>query len=70
MPRGTCARSGSDLRAATFEPGHTAKTLLGHMTASVTRTGANAFEIMVFRSMAETLVEELTRAANAVAARG
>lgn len=59
-----------DLRAATFEPGHTAKTLLGHMTASVTRTGKDAVEVMVFRSMAETLVEELTRAANAVAARG
>ncbi|WP_084861489.1 sarcosine oxidase subunit gamma [Salibaculum halophilum] len=58
-----------DLRAATFDPGHTARTLLGHMTASVTRTGASAFEIMVFRSMAETLVENLAHAASAVAAR-
>ena len=58
-----------DLRAATFDTGHTAKTLLGHMTASVTRTGANAFEIMVFRSMAEPLVEDLAHAASAVAAR-
>jgi sarcosine oxidase subunit gamma len=40
------------------------------MTASVTRTGANAFEIMVFRSMAETLVADLVHASGAVAARG
>lgn len=59
-----------DLRAAVFKRGHTIKSLLGHMTASITRTGANAFQIMVFRSMAETLVEELTHAAKAVAARG
>lgn len=59
-----------DLRASQFKRGHTARTLLGHMTASATRSGAKAFEIMVFRSMAETLVEELTRAAGAVAARG
>ena len=58
-----------DLRAATFKRSHTAKTLLGQMTASVSRTGDDAFEIMVFRSMAETLVEELTRAASGLAAR-
>lgn len=59
-----------DLRASVFKRGHTARSLIGHMTGSITRTGENAFEIMVFRSMAETLVEELTRAAEGVAARG
>ncbi len=58
-----------DLRAATFKRGHTARTLIAHMTASVTRVGANAFEVMVFRSMAGTLVHDLTRAAEGVAGR-
>lgn len=58
-----------DLRRGGFNLGHTARSLIGHMTGSITRTGENAFEIMVFRSMAETLVEELSRAASLVAAR-
>lgn len=58
-----------DLRAATFKRGHTARTLLGHMTASVTRTGANTFEIMAMRSMAGTLVHDLSEAAKGLAAR-
>jgi len=59
-----------DLRAPGFKRGHTARTLLGHMTASVTRTGAARFEVMVFRSMAETLIEDLERAARLITARG
>lgn len=59
-----------DLRAAHFKRGHTARTLLFHMTASVTRIGENAFQIMVFRSMAQTLVHDLKRAMEGVAARG
>lgn len=58
-----------DLRPATFKTGHTARTLLGHMTASVTRTGPQTFEVMVMRSMAATLVHDLTRAAALFAAR-
>lgn len=58
-----------DLRAAVFKRGHTARTLVGHMTASVTRMGTNAFEIMVMRSMAGTLVHDLEQAAQNIADR-
>ena len=58
-----------DLRAAALPQGRTARTLVGHMTAQVTRAGPQAFDIMVLRSMAGTLVRELTEAAEAVAAR-
>ena len=58
-----------DLRVSQFKRGHTARTLIGHMTGSITRLGANAFEVMVMRSMAETLVHELSQAAQNVAAR-
>ena len=58
-----------DLRAATFKTGHTARTMLGHMQASVTRTGAQAFEVMAMRSMAATLVHDLEQAAKGLAAR-
>ncbi len=59
-----------DLRRATFKTGHTARTMLGHMTATITRTGANRLEVMVMRSMAGTLVHDLTRAATLFAGRG
>ncbi|MEM1352645.1 MAG: sarcosine oxidase subunit gamma [Pseudomonadota bacterium] len=59
-----------DLRAAHFPPGATARTLVNHMTGSITRIDAQQFLILVFRSMAHTLVEELTEAMEAVAARG
>lgn len=58
-----------DLRAATFKRGHTARTLIGHMTGGITRLGAQNFEVMVMRSMAATLVHELTQAARNIAAR-
>ena len=59
-----------DLRPHVFEPGHTARSDLMHMMASVTRTGPQAFAIMVFRSMAATLVHDLQTAMEGVAARG
>ena len=59
-----------DLRAANFKRGHTARSLVNHMSASITRLGPNSFEVMVMRSMAQTLVHELTEAAEGVAARG
>ncbi|MFT7596726.1 MAG: heterotetrameric sarcosine oxidase gamma subunit [Paracoccaceae bacterium] len=59
-----------DLRATQFKRGHTARTELMHMMASVTRVGEKAFMIMVFRSMATTLVHDVKSAMEAVAARG
>lgn len=59
-----------DLRPALFKRGHTARSLLGHMTASISRTGPDRFQIMVFRSMAATAVHELSQAAQNIAARG
>jgi sarcosine oxidase subunit gamma len=59
-----------DLRQGAFPDGATARTLVNHMTAQVTRTGPDAFELAVMRSMARTLVHELSAAARGVAARG
>lgn len=58
-----------DLREASFAVGATARTLVGHMPASLTRTGAEAWRIMVFRAMAHTAVHELSEAMRTVAAR-
>ena len=59
-----------DMRAQAFGVGATARAHLGHMNASITRIGAESFMIAVFRSMAGTLVHDLTTALEAVAARG
>ncbi|MEM9575915.1 MAG: sarcosine oxidase subunit gamma family protein [Pseudomonadota bacterium] len=59
-----------DLRPSAFAEGQTCRTLVGHMAASITRTGKDALLILVFRSMATTLVDELHEAMEAVAARG
>lgn len=58
-----------DLREAAFKRGHAARTLLGHMTCTLMRTGALRYEILVFRSMAATAVHELAVAMRSVAAR-
>lgn len=58
-----------DLNRGVFKRGHAARSLLGHMSAIFLRTGENAFQIMVFRSMARTAVHELEVAMKAVAAR-
>jgi sarcosine oxidase subunit gamma len=58
-----------DLRSATFRTGHTLRSTVGHMMAAITRVGATGFEVMVFRSMAGTLVHELTVAMQGVSAR-
>lgn len=60
----------ADLRGSTFKIGHTLRTQLMHMHASVTRIATDTFQIMVFRSMAETLVHDLRSAMEGVAARG
>lgn len=59
-----------DLDPATFKRGHTARSLIQHMNGSITRTGADSFLLMVFRSMADTLLHDLRRAMESVAARG
>lgn len=58
-----------DLRESRFKRGHAARTLIGHMTGVVMRTGAQRWEVMVFRSMAGTLVHELENAARGIEAR-
>lgn len=52
-----------DLRFAVFSQGQTARTLIGHMAASVTRIAADRIDLMVMRSMAGTLVHEVSKAA-------
>ncbi|MEW9919438.1 sarcosine oxidase subunit gamma [Marimonas sp. MJW-29] len=59
-----------DLRDAVFKRGHTVRSQVMHMNASITKLGADQFMIMVFRSMAGTLVHDLKAAMAAVAARG
>ncbi|MFS4582554.1 sarcosine oxidase subunit gamma [Phaeobacter sp. C3_T13_0] len=59
-----------DLRPAVFKRGHTVRCELKHMSASITRLGPKTLQIMVFRSLAETLVEDMKTAMEAVAARG
>lgn len=58
-----------DLRDAVFAEGHAARTLLFHMTATLMRTGAERWEILVFRSMAQSAVHDLTWAMRGVAGR-
>ncbi len=59
-----------DLRDSEFKRGHTARTELAHMMASITRIGAQSWQILVFRGFAGTLVHDLRRAMQSVAARG
>lgn len=59
----------ADLRGHVFAPGHVMRSPLGHMNALILRTGADAYEVMVFRSMAGTAVHDLATAMHAVAAR-
>ena len=58
-----------DFALSQFKPGYTARTLVQHMHAAVTRISGSVFQIIVFRSMAQTLVHDLTRAMTSVDAR-
>ncbi|MFU8776970.1 MAG: sarcosine oxidase subunit gamma [Roseovarius sp.] len=58
-----------DLRDAVFAPGHSARTDVAHMAGSISRLGPQTWQIMVFRSMAATLVHEVEIAMRRVAAR-
>lgn len=59
-----------DFRLAKFPLGATSRTELKHMMASVTRLDEASFQIMVFRSLAQTLVHDLKTAMEALTARG
>ena len=58
-----------DLRQSGFKRGHTLRTMLQHMSVSITRISDEAFLILAFRSMAGTLVHDLETAMKGVAAR-
>jgi heterotetrameric sarcosine oxidase gamma subunit len=58
-----------DLRGHIFKKSHVAKTMLGHMSVTVTRVSPQGFEIMVMRSMAATLVHDLQVAMRGIALR-
>ena len=58
-----------DLRPSMFKQGHVARTEVAHMSAILMRTGDNRYGIMVFRSMAKTLVHDISEAMTSVAGR-
>jgi sarcosine oxidase subunit gamma len=58
-----------DLRDDRFAVGHAARSLLGHMSCVLMRTGPARYEVLVFRSMAASAAHELHRAMRMVAAR-
>ncbi len=58
-----------DLRATAFPVGHAARSGLNHLPMVLARTGADAFLILTFRSMARTCWYELETAMTGVAAR-
>lgn len=58
-----------DLRLAAFPVGRAVRSGLNHMGMVMIRTGDEAFEIMVFRSMARTAWHEIEAAMATVAAR-
>lgn len=58
-----------DLRDRSLPVGATARTVLNHMTVTLSRVGGAAWEVMALRSMAGTLVEEVERAMRGVVAR-
>lgn len=59
-----------DLRLRAFEVGHAARTPLNHLMSVLMRSGAETFDILVFRSMARTAWHEIETAMRGVAARG
>ena len=48
-----------DLALSNFPVGHSAMTLIGHISALISRTGAESFELLVLRGFAESLWDEL-----------
>lgn len=58
-----------DLRDTGLATGTSARSTIGHMQAIVIRPAPEAYELAVFRSMAGTLVHDVTEAMRRVAAR-
>lgn len=58
-----------DLRLAACPVGTALRSQLNHMNVVILRTGDHAFEILVFRSMAQTAWHEIEAAAHMLAAR-
>jgi heterotetrameric sarcosine oxidase gamma subunit len=58
-----------DLRLEAIARGATVRTQVGHMAVSITRLGGDSFMVLVFRSMASTLIHELKQAMVGFAAR-
>ncbi|WP_431323374.1 sarcosine oxidase subunit gamma family protein [Rhizobium sp. YTU87027] len=50
-----------DLELSEFPIGRSATTLLGHISVHITRLGGHEFELIVLRSFAESLWDELAR---------
>ncbi len=48
-----------DLALSQYPVGRSAMTLIGHISALITRTGPDSFELMVLRGFAESLWDEL-----------
>ncbi|CAN7651269.1 sarcosine oxidase subunit gamma [Rhizobium sp. LjRoot98] len=48
-----------DLAVSNFPVGHSAMTLIGHISALISRTGPESFELLVLRGFAESLWDEL-----------
>ncbi len=59
-----------DLRPSAFPVGASLRTEAKHMMASVSRLNEDRFQIMVFRSLARTLIHDLKTAMEARTARG
>ncbi|NBR90252.1 MAG: hypothetical protein EBS68_10115 [Rhodobacteraceae bacterium] len=59
----------STLDLQTMPEGATARSHIGHMMGHITRLGAEDWRLMVFRSMASTLVREVKEAMHHVHAR-
>lgn len=59
----------ADMRASAFGIGQTMRTQIKHMTGSITRVESERYHVMVFRSMAQTLIHDVTQAMARVAAR-
>ena len=58
-----------DMRSKSFKTGMTQRSMLMHMQASISCLGKSHFRVMVFRSMALTVVHDLAVAMESVAAR-
>jgi len=52
-----------NLDPGVFPEGHSAMTMVGHLSVQIVRTGDDSFELTVLRSFAESLWDELTHMA-------